>query len=219
MSASAILIDMVYPLAKHFVLPPVRLWVREIKGVENLPREQGFIITANHSSYLDHWGLGYPVVYCLNKKLHFLAKKEHFDNLFERIWHTYAGAIPLDREAGGKEALKRAIESLKEGKVIGIYPEGTRSLTGKMQRAKTGIARLALEAKVPVVPVGLIGMFGILPKGRWVPRFKTAKVAIGKPMSFEKHYGKPITKRLLREITTTIMKEIARLSHQRYDFD
>ena len=210
---------MAYPITKHFIFPLASLWFRNIKGLENLPRKRGFIIAANHSSYMDHFALGYAIIYKLDKKLHFLAKKEHFGDPLQKIWHTYAAAIPIDREAGGKEALRLAIDALKQNKVIGIYPEGTRSLTGKIQRAKTGIARLALQARVPVVPVGLIGMFDVLPKGKWVPGFKSGRAIIGKPLIFEKHYNKPITKKLLRQVTTTIMKEIARLSHQKYPFN
>ena len=116
------------------------------------------------------------------------------------------------------EALKWAIKALKDGKVIGIYPEGTRSLTGKLQKAKTGVARLALAAKVPVVPVGLIGMFEILPKGCYIPKFKRATINIGNPIYFKKYYNKKINNKILNEITTKIMNEIAKLSNQKYNF-
>ena len=74
-------------------------------------------------------------------------------------------------------------------------------------------------SKSPVIPIGLIGTFQILPKGNYVPKFKRATINIGKPMYFDKYYKRPITKRLLREVTTEIMKEIARLSSQKYEFD
>ncbi|HLG24954.1 MAG TPA: lysophospholipid acyltransferase family protein [Candidatus Nanoarchaeia archaeon] len=210
---------MVYFFAKKFLVPVFRLWIKDITGVENILENSQLIIAANHSSYVDHLFLCSIVIPKTNKKLHFLAKKEHFDSLAQRLWHNYAGAIPLDRQAGGKEALKQAIKELKQKKIIGIYPEGTRTLDGKMQRAKTGVARLALLSKAPVVPVGLIGTFEIMPKGKYLPRLKSAKVNIGKPITFEKYYGKRITKKLLREVTNIIMKEIARLSKQKYNFD
>ena len=209
---------MVYPIGKRIVFPIVKFWIKKVNGINNIPKDKAFIIAANHSSYMDHFGIGYVVVPFLNKKLHFLAKKEHFDNIFKKAWHTYAGAIPLDREKGGKKALRWAVKSLKQGKIIAIHPEGTRSLTGKLQKAKTGVARLAVAARVPVVPVGLIGMFEILPKGKYMPKFKRAIINIGKPMYFEKYYNNKINNKILREITTKIMKEIARLSKQRYNF-
>src|SRR3989344_4239560 len=195
---------MVYPIGKRIILPIARLWIKEIRGLENIPKEGPFIIAANHSSYMDHFGLGLLIVPNLNKKLHFLAKKEHFDGI-QKYWHRYVGAIPLDREKGGKEALNWAAKALKEGKIIGIYPEGTRSLTGKIQRAKTGVARLAVAAKVPVIPVGLIGMFEILPKGKLIPRLKKAIINVGKPIHFENYYDKEVEDNLLRFMTTRIM--------------
>ena len=150
--------------------------------------------------------------------MHFLAKKEHFDRPLKAAWHTYGGAIPVDRQAGGKKALKFAIKALKQGKIIAMHPEGTRTLTGKLQKAKTGVARLALIAKVPVIPVGLIGTFDILPKGKYIPKLKRATMNIGKPMYFDKYYNKKITKGLIRKVTNDIMAEIARLCKQKYNF-
>jgi len=209
---------MVYPIVKRIIFPIVRLWIKEINGINNIPRQGPFIIAANHASYLDHFLMGYLIIPRMNKKLHFLAKKEHFDNFLKKAWHTYGEAIPVDRERGGKKALKMALKALNEGKIIGIHPEGTRSLTGKLQKAKTGVARLALLAKVPVIPIGLIGTFEIMPKGKYIPKLKRAIVNVGKPMHFPKYYNKKINKRMLREIITKIMKEIARLSKQKYNF-
>ena len=208
---------MAYPIGKKVVFPIVKLWIKEINGVKNIPKDKPFILAANHSSYMDHFGMGLLIIPHLNKKLHFLAKKEHFEGL-QNLWHKYAGAIPLNREKGGKEALKWTIKALREGKIIGIYPEGTRSIDGKIKEGKTGVARLAIAAKVPVIPIGLIGMFEILPKGKYVPRCKRAVINIGKPIYFDKYYNKPLTKKLLREVTTKIMKQIATLSNQKYNF-
>ena len=209
---------MVYPITKKTILPIIRLWIKEVNGMKNIPEEGAFIIAANHESYMDHLIIASIFICHLDKKVHFLSKKEHFDNVFKKAWHTYAGAIPLDRKTGGKEALIWAVKALKKGKIIAIHPEGTRTLTGKLQRGKTGIARLALAAKVRVIPVGLIGTFEILPKGKYIPKLKRAIMNIGKPMGFDKYYNKKITKKLLRKITNEIMKEIARLCNQKYNF-
>lgn len=209
---------MVYLVPKLTIIPIVKMYVNEVNGLENLPKKGAFIVAANHASYMDHMIIGAYVIPRLNRKLHFLAKKEHFENLFEGAWHRYVSAIPLDRQSGGKKALKQAIKALKEGKIIALYPEGTRSLTGKLQKAKTGVARLALISKVPVVPIGLRGTFEILPKGKYIPKFKKAAINIGKPMHFPRYYNKKINKRILREVTTKIMKEIAKLSRQKYGF-
>ena len=209
---------MVYPITKRIIPPIVNLWVKEINGINNIPKKGPFIIAANHASYLDHMIIVSNFVLQLNKKIHFLSKKEHFNNIFKAAWHRYAGAIPLDREKGGKEALEWAIKALKKGKIIAMHPEGTRTLTGKLQKGKTGIARLALAAKAPGLPIGLIGTFEILPKGKYIPKLKKAVMNIGKLMAFEKYYNKKITKPLLRKITNEIMQEIAKLSSQKYNF-
>ena len=209
---------MVYPIAK-IILPPIfNIWITEINGLENIPKNGPFIIAANHESYMDHLIIVKTFVVHLNKKIHFLAKKEHFNNRLKSLWHRWAGAIPLDRDARGTETLKWAIEALKHGKIIGIHPEGTRSLTGKLQKGKTGAVRLALAAKVPIIPIGLIGTFEILPKGKYIPKLKRATMNIGKPLYLDKYYNKKITKRLLRGITDDIMKEIAKLCNQEYKF-
>ncbi len=206
---------MAYPIGKRIVFPIAKLWIKEIRGIENIPKDRPFIIAANHTSYMDHFGLASLIVPHLNKKLHFLAKKEHFEGM-QKFWHEYAGAIPLDREKGGKEALKWAIQALKEGKIIGIYPEGTRSPDGKIQQGKTGAARLAVAAKVPIIPIGLIGMFDILPKGKLIPKLKRAAINVGSPIYFD--YDENAGDKLLRLMTTKIMKEIAKLSSQKYNY-
>jgi 1-acyl-sn-glycerol-3-phosphate acyltransferase len=209
---------MVYPLAKKIIPPIIKLWIKEVNGLQNVPKKGAFIVAANHASYMDHFIIMSTLVPYLNKKIHHLAKKEHFDNIFKKIWHTYVGAVPLDRKNGGKEALKWAIKALRKGKIIAIHPEGTRSLTGRLQKGKTGVAQLALIAKVPVIPIGLIGTFEILPKGKYIPKFKKATMNIGKPMYFPEYYYKKINKKILREVTNRVMKEIAKLCKQKYYF-
>lgn len=209
---------MVYLVPKLTIIPIVKLYIKEVNGIENIPKKGAFIAAANHASYMDHLIIAGYIVSHLNRKVHFLAKREHFDNIFKKAWHTYAGAIPIDRQSGGKKALMWAIKALKEGKIIAIHPEGTRSLTGKLQEAKTGIARLALISKVPVIPIGLIGTYEILPKGKYIPKFKRAVINIGKPMHFPEYYNKKINKKILRIVTTKIMKEIAKLCKQEYNY-
>ncbi len=209
---------MVYEISKNTLGLIVNLYVKEIRGLENVPRRGPYIVAANHSSYMDHLILQNIWARKFNLVLHFLAKKEHFVGL-QKIWHKHFKAIPIDRKRGGKTALRKAVSLLKRGEVIGIYPEGTRTLTGKLQKGKTGAIRLALASRVPILPVGIIGTFEMLPKGKIIPRFKRAKVNIGKVMHFDKYYGKKIDKKTLRLLTTRLMKEIGRLCKKRYIFD
>ncbi len=210
---------MVHAIEKLTIIPIIKLWVKKINGLEDIPKDRNFILSANHSSYMDHLILSSIIITKLNKRVYYLAKKEHFETPFQKRWHEHVGAIPIDRQAGGKEALKTAIKYLKSNKIIGVYPEGTRTLTGNLQRGKTGAARLALAAKVPVLPVGLIGTFEVLPKGKNIPRFKRVVVNIGKLMYFDKYYGMENDKKTLRLVTTKVMKEIAKLTGKEYNFD
>lgn len=211
---------MAYPIAKHIISLIIDPFFDKCTGIENIPKDKGAILAANHSSYLDHFIVGTSIVSKLNKVAYFLAKKEHFDTFIQRQWHKYLRAIPIDRQAGGQEALKKAIQHLKKGDLIMMYPEGTRTLTGKMNRAKTGVARLALAAKVAVIPMGITNTFKILPKGKKFPKFgKKADLNIGKPLYFNKYYGKENDKKIIRKVTTIIMNEIAKLANQKYEFD
>jgi 1-acyl-sn-glycerol-3-phosphate acyltransferase len=211
---------MVYPIAKHLFPLFFRPYLGKCNGIENIPKKGGLILAANHASYLDHFVVGCHIVSKLNRHARFLAKKEHFDTLFQNLWHRYLRAIPIDRQAGGKEGLRKAISELQNGDWIMIYPEGTRTLTGKMQRAKTGIARLALAAKVPVVPMGITNSFEIWPKWEKRPKkVKRADLNIGKPLYFDEYYGQEDDRKVLRQVTTKIMKDIARLAGQEYGFD
>ena len=206
---------------ENITVKTLKLWIGKVSGIKNMPKDRGFIIAPNHCSYIEHFLIGSLVVPYIKKKIYILAKKEHFGDFTQRRWHSfwskYIGQIPIDRSKG-EDALMQAADCLKKGKVLIIYPEGTRSLNGKLQKGKTGIARLVLDAKVPVLPVGSKGTFEILPKGKYIPRLKRATINIGKLMYFDKYHNRKITKTLLREITDDIMKEIARLSDQKYKY-
>src|SRR3989338_2129852 len=214
---------MAYSISKILLVPIFKIWIGDVEGLENIPIDSPFILAPNHSSYMEHMLISSIIVPKLGKKLYFIAKKEHFDEISQKLWHKiwtrYVGYIPIDRSKGGEKALKKAVSYLKKGEVIVVYPEGTRTLTGKIQKGKTGVARLALWAKVPVVPLGITGTFKILPKGKMIPKLGKATFKFGKPMYFSKYYNKPVTKNMLRVITNSIMTEIAKLSGQKYNFE
>lgn len=214
---------MAYSISKILLVPIFKIWIGDVKGLENIPIGSSFILASNHASYMEHMLISSIIVPKLGKKLYFIAKKEHFEGISQKSWHMiwtrYVGYIPIDRSKGWEKALKTAVSYLKKGEVIVMYPEGTRTLTGKIQKGKTGVARLALWAKVPIVPLGIIGTFKILPKGKMIPKLGKATFKFGKPMYFSKYYDKPVTKNMLRVITNSIMREIAKLSGQKYNFE
>jgi len=174
--------------------------------------------------FFDDILLPYIIVSTINKKLHFYSKSNYFSNYFIRKFLEWGGCIPVDTTKGknhketNKKAFESALDYLRNDEIVGIFPEGTRSYDGKLRQAKSGVAKLAIAAKVPILPIGIIDSYKILPKGKFLPRLVRCKINIGKPMHLDKYYNKKITKTLLRKITNDIMKEIAKLSNQEYNF-
>ena len=113
-------------------------------------------------------------------------------------------------------ALSSARRILEGGDLFGIYPEGTRSHDGKLYRGKTGVARLALETKVPVIPVAVLGTDVVAPPGKKFGTFTRPGVRFGKPLDFSRYEGMENDRYILRSITDEIMYEIMRLSDQEY---
>ena len=107
---------------------------------------------------------------------------------------------------------------LKKNEITMIFPEGTRSYDGKLKKAYTGVAKITLKSKAPVLPVGIIDSYKVLPRGKILPRFKRCEVKIGKLMNFEKYYKKKINEKILENITRDIMKQIAKLINQKYNY-
>ena len=214
---------MLYPLWRIFVLPAYQLWVRKVTGVENLPKDNPFIIALNHTSYYDTV-LPYCVILpVLDKKIHPLVNSHYWKNPITRNIMHQCEAFPVfikdkDAKRKNKESIGKLINCIKKGELAMIFPEGTRSFDGKLKKAKTGIARIALKAKVPVVPIGIKDSHKVLTKGKMLPTFNRCEFHIGKPMHFEKYYKKKIDDKLLEKITRDIMKEIGKLIGQKYNY-
>jgi 1-acyl-sn-glycerol-3-phosphate acyltransferase len=111
--------------------------------------------------------------------------------------------------------MRTGLRVLAEGKLLGIYPEGTRSPDGRLYKGKTGVARLALEAQVPVIPCAMINTFEFMPSGQTRPNFRVRPgVRYGEPLDFSRYYGMGTDARTLREVTDEIMRVIEKLSGQ-----
>ncbi len=203
--------------------PPIRWFsfglVREIKGIENIPKKGGFVIVANHESYLDPL-----IIKCffdreLNENISYLVKKEVYGHYLMGMFFKAANTIPVDRLKGDSKALDFAIRRVRRGGIIGVFPEGTRSRDGKLHRGKTGAVRIALEARCRLVPVGIDNAYEVWPPHQKMPNFrKIIKMKIGNQISLEEHYGKKITKKLLRELTDKIMVKISKLCNNKYTY-
>jgi 1-acyl-sn-glycerol-3-phosphate acyltransferase len=194
-----------------------RPWSR---GRKNMPKRGPVILASNHLSFADHFFGPLP----LPRKVVFLAKAEYFTGrgikgLVSRAFFSGVGQIPIDR--GGGEASERALRSglrvLAEGKVLGIYPEGTRSPDGRLYKGRTGVARLALESRAPVVPCAMINTFEFLPSGSFHPQWRLRPgVVFGPPMDFSRYYGQESDRAVLRAVTDEIIQEIGKMSGQEY---
>lgn len=215
---------MVYPIAKLLIPPIYKLWLRKVDGVENVPKDIPFIIAANHSSYYDVLLIPSIIVPKLNKKMRAWVNSYYWKNFITRFFLDLWGGIPVyvEHEPNAKEKNKIAFEQtlnyLRNGEIIMTFPEGRRSPDGKLLKAYPGIARLALKAKVPVLPCGIIGSNKVLPKGKIFPRFIRCEVNIGKLMYFDKYYNKKPRDKIFEEVTRSIMKEIAKLIGQKYNY-
>jgi 1-acyl-sn-glycerol-3-phosphate acyltransferase len=200
--------------------PMLRVVFRpQVSGVENVPLEGPVIIASNHLSFAD-W-LFMPLA--VPRRVTLVAKAEYFTSpgikgWLQKTFFRSSGQIPIDRS--GANAAEGALISAKgvlaRGEVFGIYPEGTRSHDGRLYRGKTGVARLALETGVPVIPVAVVGTDVVAPPGKTFGRFTRPVVRFGKPLDFSRYEGMENDRYILRSITDEIMYEIMRLSGQEY---
>jgi 1-acyl-sn-glycerol-3-phosphate acyltransferase len=196
------------------------VWRPRYEGVKNVPRVGPAILACNHLSFADHFFGPLP----LRRPVVFLGKREYFTGkgikgLISKGFFTGVGVIPLDRTGGGasEEALQTGLRVLREGRLLGIYPEGTRAPDRRLYRGKTGVARLALESRVPVVPMAMINTFELMPSGQVRPRLRPRPgVRFGTPLDFSRYFDKAEDRQVLRAVTDEIMQAISELSEQEY---
>lgn len=213
---------MFYWIMKHIVVGPLLLgifrpWTR---GLENIPAEGPVILASNHLSFVDSIFL--PLI--VDRRVVFLAKSEYFTGKGLKGWLTRlffeaSGQLPIDRSGGkaSEASLNTGLRVLSEGKVLGIYPEGTRSPDGVLYRGRTGIARMVLEAGVPVVPVAMIGTAEVMPIGSKLPKIRRIGMVLGEPLDFSRFNGLESDRFILRSVTDEIVYELMRLGGQEYE--
>ncbi len=147
--------------------------------LENLPKEGGGLVVVNHQSYLDPLLVGLP----LKRPVSFLAR----DSLFKVpvigwiLRNTYV--MPINRESANTASIRGCLKRMEEGYLVGIFPEGTRSLDGMIGELKPGFLSLIRRSNLPVYPVGIAGAYEAFPKGAWFIRPRPIRVVYGEPIT------------------------------------
>lgn len=212
---------LLYWVLKHIIVGP---WLRVlfrpwVEGLENVPDKSPVILASNHLSFSDSFFM--PLV--VPRPVTFLAKSDYFTGsgikgVFTKAFFAGLGQVPVDRSGGraSEAALRTGLRILGEGSLLGIYPEGTRSPNGTLYRGKTGVARMAMEAEVPIVPVAMINTYEIQPPGQVWPSLRRVGVRIGAPLDFARYEGLSNDRFVLRSVTDEVMYELMTLSGQEY---
>ena len=212
---------MLYWWSKFVLIGPVmRMFCRPtIEGVENVPQHGGAILASNHLAVVDSFFL--PLL--VPRRITFLAKREYFTQpgligALKKMFFSGVGQVPIDRSSGSaaQAAMATAVRLLREDKLLGIYPEGTRSPDGRLYKGKTGVARMTLEAEVPVLPVAMIGTDKVNPIGSRMWRPRKVHIRIGEPLDFSRYDGMAGDRFIERSMTDEIMYALMELTGQTY---
>ncbi|MEU6472923.1 lysophospholipid acyltransferase family protein [Streptomyces massasporeus] len=209
-----------FAFIKAVLGPAMRLMFRpQVEGAEHIPGDGPVILAGNHLTFIDSMIL--PLV--CDRQVVFIGKDEYvtgkgLKGKLMAWFFTGVGMIPVDRDGGrgGVAALMTGRRVLEEGRMFGIYPEGTRSPDGRLYRGRTGIARLTLMTGAPVVPFAMIGTDKLQPGGAGLPRPGKVTVRFGEAMEFSRYEGMDRDRYVLRAVTDSVMAEVMRLSGQEY---
>jgi len=216
---------MVYPFARLTLLPFIRFFIKKTIGFENIPDKGPYIIACKHLGPLDGTFIAATIIPKVNKRLHFIANIAKWGWFWEKVvaeW--WAGNIPYYKE-NPRACLEIARAYLREGKIVGVFPEGVvQEYDPSKRRAKTGAARLALWTRVPIVPVGLVHDITIRTDMPKIHRRRqviknillnphSLEIHIGKSFELREFYNKDMTKEVLIQATDIIMDKIDNLTY------
>lgn len=215
---------MLYPILSKTLLPLLLRRIKHLEGLENLPKNRPFIFCANHLGYLEGIFIKAVMIRHTHRNVYFITKEIYW-RFFKKFLGLkgveWLGMIPRLNSEPAK-SLDVAYEYIKRDEIIGIFPEGTRNFDPQfLLKGKTGAVRLALRAKVLVVPMGYYGPV-TRRKRQGVIKFfhsrEKIKIIIGQPIYFDEYYDKEITKELLESLTRKIMMEIGKLCGKTYPY-
>jgi 1-acyl-sn-glycerol-3-phosphate acyltransferase len=199
----------------HYLASTIHsMWFRgEVAGTDNFPIEGPFLIASNHASHLDP-----PLVGCqVPRQMRFFARKSLWNNRLLAWWLDQVETIPVERDSGDIGAIKRVLQALKENRAVVLFPEGTRSPDGHLQKPKAGVGLMACKTGVPVVPCRVYGSFQAFGKGSAIPRFgSSVSVVFGPPIAAS-DYDDPSAGKARYELAAQrIMDRIAALPAPAY---
>ena len=172
----------------------------------SVPKRGGLLVAANHASYFD-----IPLLGCgMPRRAWYLGRSDLFMPGFKEVLQ-WLGWIPLRLGRLDRKAFDQAVALINAGKVVVIFPEGTRSLDGHLREAKAGLGMIVAQTGCPVVPAYLKGTFEVLPAGAKRPRFHPVSVSFGEPLVFSPAARNGETKQFYRKVSRTVMERIAAL--------
>jgi 1-acyl-sn-glycerol-3-phosphate acyltransferase len=204
-----------YLLAEGVLRPPMALWFNwRFEGLEHVPRKGPVLVAANHISYFDPLAHGYFMVKA-GRRPRFLAKKELYGNSFLRRALLGAGQIPVERGSGSHAPVEAAMKALREGEAVMVYPEGTITKKPDLMpmSGKTGIARLALAARIPVLPIAVWGSHRVWGShgSRSISFGRPIRLKAGPPLDFSRFEDEQNDPATLRKVTDAVIEELSRL--------
>ncbi len=197
--------------AAHRTVGPALLrWLRAtVTGADHVPTRGGVLLVANHRSFMDHFALGAASP----RPTRFFGKASLAEGRMGRF-NLAMGMIPVQRGTADLDALDVVVELLRGGAVIGMFPEGTRSVDGRLYRFRSGMGRMAAAAEVPIVPVGMTGMADVWPRGQTAPEVRRPDRGV-----VGVHFGPPVvlpddSPRSRRQATAAVHAAVADLCRQ-----
>lgn len=190
---------MLYKIARMILMPIFYIifpW--RVTGRENVPAEGPLVVCANHITWQD------PIILALiiKRPIHFMAKEELFRIGILRWLLPKVHAFPVKRGTADRTAIRHSLEVLKQGEVLGIFPEGTRSRTGEMQKLLPGVAMLAIKGQAPVIPIAIRGPYRV---------FRPLHVTIGQPLDLQEYAADRLTGEVLDQAAGKIEKTLYKL--------
>jgi 1-acyl-sn-glycerol-3-phosphate acyltransferase len=191
--------SMLYRIIKFILGPFFKILYRiRVEGRENLPEGGPLIVCANHSSLVDPIILAIVMPY----RIYCMAKAELFNNKLFGSFLRALGVFPVKRGEADIKSIKTSLKLLKENKVMGIFPEGTRNKTGELM-AEAGVSMIAIRAQVPVLPIAIVTSYKF---------FKPTVVRIGEPMDLTQYYDQKLKNEDYHDISLDIMRYIRKIS-------